>query len=240
MNQTYNEYKLFSFSQTVYPVSIPSVSLMSSTFLIWERGIRWICLREAGGRVWPGGLLKVPITLCRFLAIWLQKKIIRMKTIKDQILKNYTNHINLHVIHLTVIPELLCDKKQSYHVTNSYMYVICVAEILMYIWEEPKSQENRPRDKIYAKGPRGVKELRSTLRRNSIEGPRNLQQKAFSSGRRIVALGSQSWVQKIIDFSLRSEFTMISDPVQGMEGKRVNNTETVLALMIFTYHWERG
>lgn len=51
-----------------------------------------------------------------------------------------------------------------------------------------KSQENRPKKKIYAKGPRGVKELRSILRGNSLEGQRNLQQKALSSERGRVAL----------------------------------------------------
>ena len=40
--------------------------------------------------------------------------------------------------------------------------------------------------------------------------------------------------KKITDFSLRTEFTIISDPMQGTEDKGANNTEMVLVLMTHT------
>lgn len=62
----------------------------------------------------------------------------------------------------------------------------------------------------------------------------------MNSERGIVALGLLPWVQKIIDFSVRAEYTIISDALQGTEDKGVNNTEMVLALMIPTYYWQTG
>ncbi len=55
-------------------VPSPSVSWMSKTLLIWDRGIKAMCLSWAGGRVWPSGLRNVVITLCLFLAIWIWRR----------------------------------------------------------------------------------------------------------------------------------------------------------------------
>lgn len=61
-------------TNSVTSAVLPSVSCRSRTRRIWDSGISAMCLSGGGGLVCPSGLLKVLITLCRFLAICRHKQ----------------------------------------------------------------------------------------------------------------------------------------------------------------------
>lgn len=90
-----------------------------------------------------------------------------------------------------------------------------VTEMLMFVWEKRKSQENRPtgqQDRVYTKGPRSVKNLLEILWEaiGSKDG-RIFTKRPLSSGRQKLLWNLLSWVEKINDFNLKAEFTIITD-----------------------------